>query len=134
MIKRISIGIVMVDGSLDNQKLLSLADTALYAAKEWGRNRFAFAGSEKDPINRLTETNQLVGLVKSTLKEDRFVLYFQSVVRVGDGKIIHHEALIRLQDKNGQTISPGRFIPVAERFGLMSQIDLWVVQSSLTLD
>lgn len=128
----ISIGIIMVNGTLDFQRCLSLADTALYAAKEGGRNRFAFAEPDGDPINRLTETNQLVGLIKSALQENRFMLYFQPVVRIGDGKIIHYEALIRLRDRQGQMISPGSFTPVAERFGLMPQIDLWVVQAALT--
>ncbi len=127
----ISIGIIMVDGTLDYQRCLSLADTALYKAKEEGRNRVVFADPDEEPIYRLTETNQLVGLIKSALQEDLFVLHFQPIVRIDDGKIIHHEVLIRLKDKDGQIIPPGRFIPVAERFGFMSQIDQWVVKSSL---
>lgn len=129
----ISIGIVMVDGTLDSQKLLSHADTALYAAKEGGRNKVAFVQPDGYSRAKLSETNQLVGLIKGAFKENRFMLFFQPVFKVSDRKITHHEALIRLKDKDGELIPPGRFIPVAEQFGLMSQIDRWVVQASLTV-
>lgn len=128
----ISIGLVMVDGTLNFQKLLSLADTALYAAKEDGRNRVVFVRPDEDTTAKLSETNKLVSLIKNALKENRFSLFFQPVVDVSDGKISHHEALIRLLDPSGKIILPGRFISVAERFGLMPQIDHWVVRSSLS--
>lgn len=127
----ISIGIVMVDGTLDCQKLLAYADAALNKAKEGGRNRTAFLETDQDITLRLYETNKIAGLIKSALKENRFVLFFQPVVRFGDGKVTHHETLLRLRKKNGELIMPGRFIPVAERYGLMSRVDRWVVQSSL---
>lgn len=127
----ISVGIAMVDGALDYQRYLSLADAALYAAKEAGRNRVSFAKPDGDPIARLTETNETVGLIKNALQESRFILYFQPIVRIGDGKVFHYEALLRLKDKEEQLITPDRFIPVAERYGLMYQIDRWVVQKAL---
>jgi len=127
----ISIGVIMIDGTFDYQRYLSLADTALYAAKEDGRNRVVFAEPNEEPIYKLTETSQLVGLIKSALQEDGFDLHFQPIVRITDGLVIHHEVLIRLKDNNGQLILPGKFIPVAERFGFMPQIDCWVVQKSL---
>lgn len=126
----ISIGVIMIDGTLDHQKILSFADTALYAAKDGGRNRVVFARPGEDTAARLSETNELIGLIKNALKENRFVLFFQPVVKIGEGKITHHEALVRLQGEEGEMIPPDRFIPVAERFGLMPQIDRWVVQSS----
>lgn len=127
----ISIGIVMVDGTIEYQRCLSLADTALYAAKEAGRNRIVFAETTDDFIINLAETNKLLSLIKSALREDGFILHFQPVLRISDGETIHYEALIRLPEKDGDTVSPGKFIPIAERFGLMSQIDHWVVRTSL---
>lgn len=127
----LSIGVVMIDGTLNSQKLLSLADTALYAAKEKGRNRVVFLDPDEEITTRFSEINQLITLVKNAVKEDRFVLYFQPVVRVENGKIVHHEALVRLKGKHGELISPQAFIPAAERFGLMPQIDRWVVGASL---
>ncbi|HBV86408.1 MAG TPA: hypothetical protein DEF42_07090 [Desulfosporosinus sp.] len=127
----ISIGIIMVDGTLDYQRCLALADTALYAAKEAGRNRIAFAETTDDFISNLTEANNLLSLIKSALREDKFVLHFQPVLRISDGETIHYEALIRLRDQDGDMISPGKFIPIAERFGLMPQIDHWVVRTTL---
>ena len=127
----ISIGIVMIDGTLDYQKIISCADIALTSAKEKGRNRIVFLQPGEDTAARLLETNQLVSIIKNALKENQLQLFFQPVVRLSDRVITHHEALIRLRDKDGKIIFPGSFIPVAERFGLMPQIDRWVVQSSL---
>ena len=70
-------------------------------------------------------------LIKNALRENRLVLFFQPVFSVAHGKIIHHEALVRLQEKTGELIMPGRFIPVAERFGMMPQIDRWVIKASI---
>lgn len=128
----VSIGGVMIDGALDSQAVFSCADSALYSSKEGGRNKVSFVEPNDEMVTRLSETNQMVTLIKKALKENGFVLYFQPVVKVGDGEIIHHEALLRLKDKGGELITPDKFVPVAERFGLMPQIDRWVVQSSIS--
>ncbi len=129
----VSIGLVIIDGTLDAQKILSYADNALYTSKEGGRNRISFIKPDENMITKLSEANQIVSLIKGALKENNFVLYFQPVVKVGDGAVIHHEALIRLKDKSGELIAPDNFIPVAERFGLMPQIDRWVVQATIRI-
>ncbi|TEB09656.1 EAL domain-containing protein [Pelotomaculum propionicicum] len=127
----ISIGVVMVDGSLDAQKVLSYADNALYTSKESGRNRVTFLKADLETQAKMDEANRMVSLIRNALRDDLFTLYFQPVIRVSDGKTIHHEMLLRLQDEKGDIILPGRFIPAAERFGLMPQIDRWVVRSCL---
>jgi len=48
-----------------------------------------------------------------------------------DGTILHYEALLRMLDLEGDLIFPNDFLPIAERFGLMSQIDRWVVDSAI---
>lgn len=127
----ISIGVVMVDGALDTQKVLSYADNALYMAKDNGKNRVTFIKPDDDTEIWLSETNRMITLINSALKDDLFTLFFQPVIRVSDGRIMHHEMLLRLQSPDGELILPNRFIPVAERFGLMPQVDRWVVQHSL---
>lgn len=126
----ISIGIVMIDGSLNSQKLMSLADAALYSAKDAGRNKVAFLKPDQLNIARGSEDNRMVALIKRALREGRFILFFQPIFGMGGMNIVHYEALIRMVDDNGDLILPGRFIPLAERFGLMSQIDRWVVRSA----
>jgi diguanylate cyclase (GGDEF)-like protein/PAS domain S-box-containing protein len=128
----ISVGIVMIDGTLGFQKILAGADSALYAAKEGGRNRVAFVEPGNEATFSFTETNQLIALIKGALKENRFTLFFQPVVEIDEGKIAHYETLLRLRDQDGGIVPPGRFIPIAERFGLMPRIDRWVVRESLS--
>ncbi|ACV61677.1 diguanylate cyclase/phosphodiesterase with PAS/PAC and GAF sensor(s) [Desulfofarcimen acetoxidans DSM 771] len=129
----ISIGIVIIDGILDFHKILAYADNSLYKAKEGGRNRVVFAQAGDDVTARMSETNHKIALIKTALKEDRFILYLQPVVRMKDGKITHHETLIRMLGDNGEIISPNYFLTVAERFGLIAQIDRWVVQAAMKL-
>jgi len=124
-----SIGVVKIDSSLTPQKILAYADTALYSAKDGGKNRVEVIESNDDKI-RLSEFNKIVNLIKSAIKYDRFVLYYQPITKINK-EIVHYEALIRMIDEDGHIIPPDTFIPVAERFGLMSQIDRWVVTNAL---
>lgn len=127
----VSIGVVMVDGTLDSQKLLAHADTALYSAKADGRNLVRFIRPGEDEVSKNFETSRMIGLIKNALIENNFVLYFQPVYCTNEWEVLYHEALVRLKGEDKELILPGRFIPVAERYGLMPQIDRWVVKSSL---
>lgn len=124
-----SIGIVLMDGTLDPQQLLACADMALYEAKNNGKNRVVVLQENAEP-RRLMETNQLIGLLGSALRGEGFFLQYQPIHSEG-GHILHYEALLRLRREDGTLLPPAAFIPLAERCGLMSQIDRWVVREVL---
>ena len=66
--------------------------------------------------------------LRRALDDDLFVLHFQPIVAVADRRISHHEALLRLADEpNGRLVAPGRFLPAAERYGLIRAIDRMVI-------
>ena len=66
--------------------------------------------------------------LRAAVAEDRFVLHFQPIVSLTDGSMSHHEALLRLADgPDGALIAPGRFLPAAERYGLIREIDRMVL-------
>ncbi|MFZ5642959.1 MAG: putative bifunctional diguanylate cyclase/phosphodiesterase [Bacillota bacterium] len=127
----ISVGVVMVDSTLNSQELLSHADTALYAAKENGRNRVALLDPKEETASRLAEINRLITIIKNAVREDNFVLHYQPVVCLDNARVVHHEVLVRLKREDGGLIPPQSFIPIAEQYGLMPLIDRWVVESSL---
>jgi EAL domain-containing protein (putative c-di-GMP-specific phosphodiesterase class I) len=66
--------------------------------------------------------------LRRALSEDLFVLHYQPIVSLADGRVSHHEALVRLADQpDGSLVAPGRFLPAAERYGLIRDIDRMVL-------
>lgn len=89
--------------------------------------------AEQERVTAELELLSWVGRVRDALDRDRFVLLAQPIVDVESGEIIQHELLIRMRGEDGELIAPGSFLPAAERFGLISEIDLWVAGQAVAL-
>jgi EAL domain-containing protein (putative c-di-GMP-specific phosphodiesterase class I) len=74
-----------------------------------------------------------LGRLRRALAEDLFVLHFQPIVSLEDGSVSHFEALLRLADDPDELVGPGRFLPAAERYGLIRDIDRMVLEKVTTL-
>lgn len=127
----ISVGVVPVDGTLDTPAVLSVADAALYTAKDKGRNRVVVFDSAAWRRTGVSEAGTWASRVKEAIRDDRLVLLFQPIVRIDSGRAAHFEALLRLPGDGDDLVSPARFLPAAERFGLMPELDRWVIRKVL---
>ena len=124
-----SVGISLFphDGETE-ETLLRHADTAMYRAKERGRNNFQFFSQEMslDSSDKLVLENQL----RRAIDRKEFVLYYQPVLNCQTGRITGAEALIRWKHSALGMIPPGKFIPLAEETGLIIPISEWVIQTA----
>lgn len=129
-----SIGIVGIKPDSETiGKLLSAADIACYAAKDHGRNQVhVYQGEESEPAKRHSEI-QLVTHITRALEEDTLSLYYQEIRSLKGDALAgpYGEILVRMKDEQGGIVSPGLFIPAAERYNLMPAIDLWVIRKTL---
>ena len=73
------------------------------------------------------------GRVRDALDEDRFVLHAQPIIDLDTGETVQHELLIRMLDRDGELVAPGRFLPAAEEYGLIRDIDRWVSAQAVEL-
>ncbi len=129
-----SIGVVSIDhASESHTAVMSAADAACYTAKDKGRNRVqAYVADDTELAQRQGEM-RWVQRITQALEEDRFVLYQQTLLPLGTAPAgLHFEVLVRMIDEHGVLVSPGEFIPAAERYNLMSMIDRWVIKTILT--
>jgi len=127
----VSIGIAAIDATIDASAAMVRADSAMYAAKDHGQDRIVVYRDGEESGMRVIEAGRWATRIRKALRDGRFVLCYQPVVRIGNGATEHYEALLRMIDEDGTTIAPEDFISAAERFGLMSQIDQWVVENVL---
>jgi diguanylate cyclase (GGDEF)-like protein/PAS domain S-box-containing protein len=130
----VSIGLVPIhknSGSL--QEIMSRADSACYIAKDLGRNRIhVYTDNDKAIAQRQGEMIWLTE-IQSALKEDRFKLYIQAIRPIKNTTDpIHHEILLRMEDRDGKIIPPMSFLPAADRYDMMPKIDRWVIETSLS--
>ena len=124
-----SIGIaVYPDNAGDFTGLIQAADSAMYGAKERGRNRFAFYSS--DMAERAMERLHIEQGLLRAIANDQLLLHYQPVVRLADGQLVGFEALIRWDEPTHGRIGPDRFIPVAEECGLIDYIGSWVLHTA----
>ena len=126
----VSIGIAMFPHHGDTAgSLLTCADLAMYRAKEEGRNRVCTYSPEQ---KTLVESRLILEAhIRKALKQDRFVLYIQPIHDLRLNHIIGHEALLRMKDEKGEIILPSGFLGIAESFGLIRDIDRWVVRKAI---
>ncbi len=125
----VSIGIAPVNAKAQSvTSLLNAAETARNLGKDRGRNSIHVLDMEDNDLLQRKEQIRWVGRIQSALRDDKFLLYAQLIqpLKKGDEKP-HYEILVRMQDDDGSAIPPGKFLPAAESFYLMSSIDYWVV-------
>ncbi len=112
-------------------EVLSAADMACYTAKDLGRNRVHVYLDDDSELLRRHNEMRWVSRIKQALEDERFVLYLQHMQALDTDTCLHphSEFLLRMVDDDGKIILPGAFIPAAERYGIMTLLDRWVVKS-----
>ncbi len=130
----VSIGATMIDGrTRAPSDVFVAADIALYDAKDLGRNRAVLYGEDEARHARMSSDLLWAQRIRRALAEGRFTLYAQPIVDLETGSTFKHEVLLRMLDDDGSIIPPGVFLPAAERFRLIGDLDLWVVGEATRL-
>jgi len=126
---RCSIGISVIDsGALNPEEVLAQADMACHEAKGLGRDRYQLFIGDKGERAQAAADMGWSERLRDALKVDDFSLRFQPIMKIEDGSTTFYEALIRMQGPGRNAILPGAFLPAAERFGLMGDLDFWVIR------
>ncbi|GAB3493262.1 hypothetical protein GCM10027399_12900 [Curvibacter fontanus] len=124
-----SIGVALYpDDGRDFETLLKRADTAMYRAKDAGRNHYRFFDEQMNV--EAVELLRLKSGLRRALAQGEFELHYQPQFELTSGRVIGAEALIRWRHPEDGLISPARFIPVAEDSGLIVPIGEWVIQEA----
>ncbi|MEM7364526.1 MAG: EAL domain-containing protein, partial [Pseudomonadota bacterium] len=128
-----SIGVVGITAEAPgHEEIMSMADAACYVAKDNGRNRVHL--HEPDDRETLDRRGQMhwASRIQHAIDEDRLRLYFQPIRPIDANSDLesHYEIFVRMLDENDDIVSPGAFIPAAERYDLMTSVDRWVVRNT----
>lgn len=127
-----SVGLTMIGvGSYTSDELLSQADMACQESKVRGRNRchcYEVSGQEQ---RRMAADVGWSQKIKEALKNDSFLLHYQPIIELQDGRASMYEVLLRMAGNKHKIIPPAAFMPAANRFGLMVEIDRLVIVKAL---
>ena len=123
----IGISVYPADG-LDAETLIQSADTAMYFAKEKGRNNYQFFKGEMN--TRAVERSIIESNLRRALEKQQFTLLYQPKVNINTGQVTGAEALLRWQHEEWGEVVPDIFVPVAEDSGLIIPIGHWVLRQA----
>lgn len=118
-------------------ELMQRADVACQTAKESPHWDVIIYGADDSEPARKRGTMKMVNVLHHALEHDRFCLFAQPIVAldpsIRESGRHHYELLLRMLDPDGRAVGPARFLGAAERYGLTSRIDRWVIQRALAL-
>ncbi len=123
-----SVGVVIPDTHVTSLEALHQADTALYLAKHRGRGRVERFDSQLQ--EQIEHAADLALALRHGVRNGELVLHFQPIMSLATGRLDHVEALVRWDRPNIGMVSPGEFIPIAERSSLIFEIERWVLHRS----
>jgi len=148
-----SFGVALMDSpDITAGDVMANADIACHISKRMGRNQTHLYEKESDERNVMGSELGWSTRIKEALEKDSFVLHYQPILRMEDvdlvnlpaqdgvlwqrhlndvDKVYSYEVLVRMVDKDGEIHYPDSFIPTAERFNLMTDIDMWVLENAL---
>ena len=129
----LSAGVVALDAvnDPDGVDALGAADAACYVAKESGRNRVHVVTVDDEQFARQQGQAHWAERLQAAIYHDDLVLYYQPIESTDPGRHERYgELLVRMRDDDGSLISPGVFLPAAERYNLVGTVDRWVVQAT----
>jgi diguanylate cyclase (GGDEF)-like protein/PAS domain S-box-containing protein len=130
----LSIGLVAITDDIQEMtKLLQQANAACWMAKNLGGDRIhVFRPDDSEMALRKGEM-QWVAKLNQALDDERFCLYAQPIEGISGNDEMHYEVLLRLLNEEGEIVPPGAFLPAAERYNLIENIDRWVVKNTFEL-
>jgi len=131
----VSIGAAIIDNWVpDAAMAFRVADTSLREAKAAGGNAVVVHAANDAAVGLQRQEVDMVGVLKRAMRDGRMELHGQAITAIADDhKEPYFEVLVRLRDAEGALVPPGRFIPVAERFNLMPEIDRWIIEHTINL-
>ena len=130
-----SMGLIPIDeysGSVVS--IMREADAACYEAKDAGRNRIHVYNVDSPNLAQRHKEMQRIVDINQAFDDQRFVLYHQTIYDLQkdkDSQPIFSEVLVRMLDSDNNLIPPGEFLPAAERYNLITRLDIWVVTATL---
>ena len=126
-----SIGIAAISGErFSAHELIAQADIACQTAKAHGRNRAEVYNVAEKRSEQMAKDVDWMQRIRAALDTDGFCLYYQPLLHIKSGEVTHYETLLRL-NAGDRLVSPQTFLPAAIRFGLMADIDRWVLARAI---